>query len=53
MEKLPKDLFIVGGGYIGVEIANTLHAFGINISIAMNESHVVCPFDKDITNYYM
>jgi len=29
MEKLPKSMIVIGGGYIGTEMANIMSAFGI------------------------
>ncbi len=33
MEELPKSICIVGGGVIGVEMANILNAFGVDVTI--------------------
>ena len=33
MEELPKSICIVGGGVIGVEMANILNAFGVDVQL--------------------
>lgn len=50
LEKLPKSMFVIGGGYIGTEIACALNTVGIKTTICMLEDHLVTPFDHDITD---
>lgn len=37
MEELPESILVVGGGYIGIEIAQILHAFGVKTKILVRE----------------
>jgi len=53
LKEVPKSIFVIGGGYIGVEVACSLHAFGIKTSLCMLEDHLVTPFDVEITDTLM
>eukprot|EP01022_Parablepharisma_sp_SALTPOND_P019379 TRINITY_DN329_c0_g1_i1.p2 TRINITY_DN329_c0_g1~~TRINITY_DN329_c0_g1_i1.p2 ORF type:complete len:521 (-),score=61.26 TRINITY_DN329_c0_g1_i1:10211-11773(-) len=53
LEELPKTLFIIGGGYIGVELSGLVNSFGTKVSICMLEPTIVMPFDRDITKLQM
>lgn len=37
MEKLPKSMVIVGGGYIGTEMAGILAAFGVKVTLLVKD----------------
>ncbi len=50
LTEVPKSIFVIGGGYIGVEIACSLQAFGIKTTLCMIEENLVTPFDAEITN---
>ena len=43
----PKSAVIIGGGYIGIEIAENLHRLGIKISIVELTDHIIPPIDGD------
>ncbi len=47
-ELRPKRAVVVGGGYIGLEMAENLLALGIGVTIAEMASHVVAPLDSDV-----
>ena len=49
LTSVPKNIFVIGGGYIGVEIACSLQAFGIKTTLCMLEDNLVTPFDVEIT----
>ena len=53
LEQLPKTLFIIGGGYIGVEVSGLLTTFGVKTTICMLEPTIVLPFDGEITKLQM
>lgn len=40
LPQLPKRIAIIGGGYIGVEFASALHAFGTDVFL-MNHNHCI------------
>ncbi|MEI6602380.1 MAG: DsrE/DsrF/DrsH-like family protein [Clostridia bacterium] len=44
----PKSAVVVGAGYIGIEMAENLHALGIQVSIVEMADHAVGPFDFDM-----
>ena len=48
LRSLPKQLVILGGGYIGVEFASTLHAFGIEVTLVDRSDTILTGFDRDI-----
>ncbi len=53
LEELPKQLFIIGGGYIGVELSCMLSSFGVKVTICMLETSIVWPFDREVTKMQM
>lgn len=48
LEQAPEKVAIVGGGYIGVEIAGVLNALGSNVELFLRGSEVLRPFDPII-----
>lgn len=44
----PKTAVIVGGGYIGVEMAENLHQAGLAVTIVEFADHVIAPLDFDM-----
>lgn len=44
----PKSAVVVGGGYIGIEMAENLHNSGIAVSIVEMLDHVIGPIDFDM-----
>ena len=46
-ENRPQSAVIVGGGYIGVEVAENLHRLGINVTIVEMSDHIIPPVDYD------
>ncbi|MEG2720410.1 MAG: FAD-dependent oxidoreductase, partial [Oscillospiraceae bacterium] len=47
-EKSPKSAMVVGGGYIGVEMAENLRKLNINITIVELSDHLIAPLDFDM-----
>lgn len=45
---MPKSAVVVGGGYIGVEMAENLKEAGLEVSIVELASHLIAPLDFDI-----
>lgn len=45
---LPKRLAIIGGGYIGVEFASMMNAFGCRVTVINSDELVLSGFDDDI-----
>lgn len=48
---LPKQMVIVGGGYIAVEFAGILHGLGVDITIIERGDKVLRGFDEDIRDF--
>lgn len=44
----PRSAVIVGGGYIGVEMAENLQKAGLDVTIAELSDHVIAPLDSDM-----
>jgi CoA-disulfide reductase len=47
----PKEAAIIGGGYIGVEMAENLFNLGIKVSIIELSNHLIGPLDTDMSSY--
>ena len=37
MEELPKSIVVIGGGYIGIELAQIMHAFGVKTTLIIRD----------------
>ncbi len=48
--EVPKDIVIVGGGVIGVEIASYLHEFGSKVTIVEMLDKILPPVDDEISS---
>ncbi|WP_019223681.1 glutathione-disulfide reductase [Bartonella rattaustraliani] len=48
LEKLPKSMVIVGGGYIGVEFANIFHELGVKTTLLHRGDLILRNFDNDL-----
>ena len=44
----PKSAAIVGGGFIGVEMAENLHAIGLKVTIIEMQEQIIPPLDYDM-----
>lgn len=47
-EQLPKTAVIVGGGYIGLEMAEALHMRGLKITMIQRSGHVMSTLDPEM-----
>lgn len=47
-EEFPESAVIVGGGYIGVELAENLVQAGLSVTIVEMADHVIAPLDEDM-----
>jgi len=56
LEKLPKSLTIIGGGYIGCEFASLFAPFGVDITIVEAMSSIIpdqsSAISKELTKYF-
>ncbi|MCL3880740.1 NAD(P)/FAD-dependent oxidoreductase [Marivita sp. GX14005] len=46
--RLPRNLLIVGGGYIGCEFATILNAFGVEVTLVNDQGQLIDQFIPDI-----
>ncbi len=44
----PRSAMVVGGGYIGIEMAENLHKAGLDVTIVEFADHVIAPLDYDM-----
>ena len=49
-EKRPQRAAVIGGGFIGLEMAENLHREGLNVSVIEMLDQVMAPIDKDMAN---
>ncbi len=47
-ENKPKSAVVVGGGYIGIEMAENLFEAGLDVTIVEFANHVIAPLDFDM-----
>ena len=47
-EKHPKTAAVIGGGYIGVEMAENLKCAGLEVSVVELADHLIAPLDFDM-----
>ncbi len=47
-DKSPSKAIVIGGGYIGVEMAENLIERGVNTTLVEAAPHVLAPFDSDM-----
>ena len=47
----PKSAVVVGGGFIGIEVAENLHDLGINITLVEATDQLMAPFDRDMASF--
>lgn len=50
LEELPKSIAVIGGGYIGVELAGVLNSLGVKTDIITNTDRFLHNFDEFISN---
>jgi len=48
-DKVPKELVIIGGGYIGLEMGSVWKRLGSNVTVIEFLDHIVTGMDKDIS----
>ena len=49
-EHKPKTAAVIGGGFIGVEMAENLHAAGVEVTIVEAQSHIMANLDEDMSH---
>ncbi len=51
LPKLPKQMVIVGGGYIAVEFAGIMHGLGVDVTVFERGDKLLRGFDEDIRDF--
>jgi len=52
-EKPPKDLVVIGGGYIGLELSSVWRRLGSNVTVIEYFDHIIPGMDKDISEEFL
>jgi len=52
-EKVPKELIVIGGGYIGLELSSVWKRLGTNVTVIEFLDHIIPGMDKDISNEFL
>lgn len=47
-EEHPKDAIVIGGGFIGLEVAENLHLAGVNITVVEAMDQILAPLDYEM-----
>ena len=50
-EKYPKSAVGVGGGFIGIEVAENLRELGIDVTLVEAADQLMAPFDSDMASF--
>ena len=50
-ENKPKSAVMVGGGFIGLEVAENLRELGMNVTIVQRPKQLMNPFDADMASF--
>jgi len=48
-KKVPKELVVIGGGYIGLELSSVWKKLGSNVTVVEFLDHIIPDMDKDIS----
>jgi len=52
-EKVPKELVVIGGGYIGLELSSVWKRLGSNVTVIEYLDHIIPGMDKDISDEFL
>ncbi len=52
-DKPPKELVVIGGGYIGLELSSVWKRLGTNVTVIEYLDHIVPAMDKDISGEFL
>ena len=51
--KVPKELVVIGGGYIGLELSSVWKRLGSNVTVIEFLDHIIPGMDKDISSEFL
>lgn len=49
LQEVPKSLIVIGGGYIGIELGQTLSKLGAKLTILEGSDHILPGFEKEFS----
>jgi len=52
-DKIPKELIVIGGGYIGLELSSVWKRLGSNVTVIEYLDHIIPGMDKDISSEFL
>ena len=52
-DKIPKELIVIGGGYIGLELSSVWKRLGSNVTVIEYLGHIIPGMDKDISTEFL
>jgi len=52
-DKPPKELVVIGGGYIGLELSSVWNRLGSNVTVIEYLDHIIPGMDKDISSEFL
>ncbi len=52
-EEVPKELFIIGGGYIGLELGSVWKRLGSNVTVIEYLDHIIPGMDREISKEFL
>jgi pyruvate/2-oxoglutarate dehydrogenase complex dihydrolipoamide dehydrogenase (E3) component len=52
LDVIPEHLLVIGGGYIGLELAQAMRRFGSNVSVIERSEQLVSREDEDVTEAF-
>ena len=52
-DKVPKELVVIGGGYIGLELSSVWKRLGANVTVIEFLDHIIPGMDKDISAEFL
>ena len=53
LKNLPKNILVMGGGYIAVEFASIFNGLGVNTSLCIRGKRILSDFDEEISKFIM
>jgi dihydrolipoamide dehydrogenase len=51
--KVPKELIVIGGGYIGLELSSVWQRLGSNVTVVEFFDHIIPGMDRDVSNEFL
>ena len=52
-DKVPKELIVIGGGYIGLELSSVWKRLGSNVTVVEFLDHIIPEADRDISSEFL